>query len=187
MKSQVYRIYPGMICDSLEFFNDGAQLRVVSGGKVKSFKDLSFFHIQILRERIAAEPEACSELMRMHPDSEIKRIEQYAICNFSGLDYEPDILNGIVQQGEYWDCPKRGICPGEGKICKPLTYNGNIINAVEIKMIKLLVTDMTNEVMAETLLLPLGTFHKVKKSLYNKLGVYTKQEISIIAMHLNII
>ena len=194
MQYQIYhpmsrqnKIYPGLICNALEFFHDGYELRVLSGGILKSFRDLPYYFIQLIREKIAERAEVETELMRMHPDSEMKRIEQYAICNFSGLDYEPDIIKGVLQEGEYWDCPKRGICPGEGKICKQLTYNGHTISFQEIRMIKLLVTDMTNEVMAETLFLPMGTFHKIKKNLYQKLDVYTKQEIALIAIGLNII
>lgn len=181
------KILPGLLCDSVEFFMDGKDMKFLSSGKVKSFYDLPFLVFQLLREKINGDAPILKELMRMHPDSEMKRIEQYVICNFSGLDFTADINNGVLQEGEYWPCPLRGICPGEGIICKPLVYEGQVVNAVEIKMIKLLVTDLTNEVMAEEMCLPLGTFHKVKKNLYQKLNVSTKQEIAMIAVKLSIV
>lgn len=175
------------MCDSLEFFNTGSELKYFNQGRLRSFKDLPYSYIQIIRENIESDPALNTELMRMHPDSEMKRIEQFAICNFSGLDHEPDIQNGILQQGEYWDCPLRGNCISEGILCKPLTYKDHTINAVEISMIKLLITDMTNDIIASTMLLPLGTFHLFKKELYKKLCISTKQELTIIAIRLNII
>ena len=181
------KIYPGLLCDNLEFFKDGDTKKFISGGTVKHISDLPFYYLQLIREKIAQNKDVERELMRMHPDSEMKRVEQFIECNFSGLDYEPDIANNELQQGEYWDCPKRGICPAEGIVCKPLTYNGCAIAHLEVRMMRLLATDMTNEVMAEKLLLPYGTFNKVKARLYDKLGVYTKQEVSIIAMSLNIL
>jgi DNA-binding CsgD family transcriptional regulator len=187
MSGSTHKVYPGLLCNSIEFFNDGHNLKILSGGKVKPFDELSFMHIQIISEAIQANPEIEKELKRMHPDSEMKRIEQFAICNFSGLDYVPDIQNYVLQEGEYWDCPKKGCCLGEGIICKPLMYNGNKIIGQEIMLIKLLTTDKTNEVIASELSMPMGTFHFLKKNLYQKLNVSTKQEITIIAIHLNII
>jgi DNA-binding CsgD family transcriptional regulator len=184
---QPQRVYPGLMCDSVELFHDGKELKAITGGRVKSFSELSFYHFHTIREAIAADQEALAELMRMHPDSEMKRIEQFAICNFSGLDHEPDIRNGVLQQGEYWDCPKRGLCTGEGKICKALKYKDNVISPVEVTLMKMIVTTKTNEVIAAEMFLPLGTFHLFKRKLYEKLGVETKQEVALIAVALNII
>lgn len=187
METQLNKVFPGLMCDSLEFFNTGKDLMYFNKGRLRSFKELPFSYVQVIREKIKADPAIQSELMQMHPDSEMKRIEQFAICNFSGLDHEPDIQNGILQEGEYWNCPMRGSCIAEGILCKPLTYNGQPINAVEITMIKLLVTKMTNETIADTMLLPLGTFHMFKKHLYDKLKISTKQELTRIADRINII
>lgn len=181
------KIYPGLMCNSLEFFNTSQELKYFHQGRLQSFKELPFYYIQLIREAIQKDTAIEFELQRMHPDSEMKRIEQFAVCNFSGLDHEPDIENGVLQQGEYWDCPKRGICIAEGIICKSLSYNGNTLNTVEINMVKLLITDMTNEVIADKLVLALGTFHLFKKTLYKKLKVTTKQELTLIALSLNII
>lgn len=181
-------LIPGLACSSVEFFWVENELKFISNGTVKPFDELSFSHIQLIREAIASDDEIDFELKRMHPDSEYKRIHQFAICNFSGLDYTPDIKDGVLQKGEYWDCPKRGCCPGEGKICKTLQVNNNVIHAQEVEMIKMLTTEMTNEAIADNLLLPMGTFHLVKKKLYEKLGnIATKQELTKMAIKLNII
>jgi DNA-binding CsgD family transcriptional regulator len=180
-------LYPGLLCDSVEFFRFGKQLKFMTSGAVKPFYELSSMHYQLLREQAHADKDAWEVLMIMHPDSEMKRIEKYTSCNFSGLDYTPDIERGELQKGEYWDCPERGSCIGEGKICKPLTFNGQVISKLEIEIIKLSVTDKKNEAIAQELLLPLGTFHLIKKKLHEKLGVASKQQLVLIAIALNII
>lgn len=181
------KLYAGLACNNVEFFSDGSALMMFSGGRVRAFSELPFFHVQAIREAIKSSPQVDVHLRQMHPDSEMKRIEQFAICNFSGLDHHPDIANGQLQEGEYWDCPKRGLCPAEGILCKKFRYNGSELEQVEIRMIKLLTTDMTNEAMADELLLPLGTFHLIKKKLYEKLAVSTKQELTLIAVAANIV
>jgi DNA-binding CsgD family transcriptional regulator len=185
--SAAQKLYPGLTCDNVELFNDGHGLKAIYGGAVKAFHELPFLYIQAIKEAIQNNPAVKFQLERMHPDSEMKQIEQFAICNFSGLDHTADIAGGVLQEGEYWDCPKRGLCPAEGILCKQLQYNGKSISSVEIKMIKLLSTDMTNEAMADELFLRLGTYHLIKKKLYEKLGVSTKQEITLIGVALNII
>ena len=187
MSTQSNTVYPGLLCEGTEFFKDGQTDRFFYNGSVRSFNELPSYYIELVREEIERRPDAKDELTRMHPNSEMKRVQQFIHCNFSGLDFTPDIKGGVLQQGEYWDCPLRGICPGEGKICKQLTYQEQIITAVEIKMIKLSVTDMTNEVIAESLRLPLETFNLIKKRLYKRLSINTQQDLRLIAVATNII
>lgn len=181
------KILPGMLCNAVEFFTDGSQIRFINNGQIKAFSQLDYTTARIIGEKIASNPEIENQLRLMHPDSEIKRLEQYIVCNFSGLDSIGDITNGKLQEGEFWDCPKRGNCSGEGIICKAPRYNQELLTYREVSLIKLLVTDMTNEVIAESMVISLGTFHALKKVLYNKLNVSTKQQVTIIAMELNII
>jgi hypothetical protein len=42
--------------------------------------------------------------------------------SFYGLDFQGDIKNGELQDGEYWQCPNHGIAPHEGILCKLPTY-----------------------------------------------------------------
>ncbi|WP_162926924.1 LuxR C-terminal-related transcriptional regulator [Flavobacterium psychrotrophum] len=187
MHNHENKVYAGILCDNVEMFNDGKKLQVLRGGRRTSFNDLPFAYIQLIREAVAKNPDIDRHLKLMHPESEMKRIEQFAICNFSGLDFTPDIQNGQMQEGEYWNCPKRGVCPAEGIVCKPLSYQGQSLLGTEVVMMKLLTTDKTNDVIAEEMKLPKGTWEVMRTALYRKLEVTTKQEITIIALRLNII
>lgn len=181
------QLLPGIVNDDVEFFLDDDMLKVIAAGKVVDFTELSFSNIQILREEIEADKELKMHLLDMHPNSEYKRLEQFVRCRFGGLDYEGDITRNGVQKGEWWDCPLRGHCASEGILCKPVSFNGNQLNDKDISLVQLLATNYTNEHIAETMHLPLGSFHLAKKRLYQKLGVQTKQESTIIAQRLNLI
>jgi DNA-binding CsgD family transcriptional regulator len=182
------KIIPGLLDNTFEFFNFEDDVKFISDGKLKSFTEAPASVIIMLKEAIDKNPEAKAILIAWHPDSEFNQLKQFASCKFGGIDYSADIKNGELQNGEYWECPKAGSCAGEGKICTSPIYNGNILTKTEIELIKLSTTDKTNEAIAEELKLPMGTFHKYKHQLYEKLGhIQTKQCLTKVAYRLNII
>lgn len=181
------KFYPGMLDGSIELFVVEDEVKAMQNGKVYSFEELPYSVFQFLKEEIAADKDAQVVLKQMHPVSEYRRIEQFAHCRFGGLDHTPDFGSGKSQKGEYWNCPKRGKCSAEGVLCKLPEINGKQITAEEIKLIQLSTTTKTNEVIAEELNLPKGTFIKVKKQLYEKLNALTKQCVTRIAVLHNII
>lgn len=182
------KIIPGLLDNSIEFFNHSGDLKYISNGIVKDFNEASISVIMILKEALSNSPEAKLILMEWYPDSEFNQLKKFASCRFGGVDYTPDLVENNLQDGEYWPCPLRGSCIGEGKVCKSPKYNGHELSKIDIELIKLTTTDSTNEVIAEKLGLPLGTFHKHKLNLYQKLGnLQTKQCVTKVAYHLNII
>jgi len=181
------KLLPGMACNAVEFFIHHDELKAIQHGKVIDFTELSFSVIQLLKEEIKKNKEINLALHDMHPNSEMKRIEQFAKCRFGGLDFQGDMKNGQLQDGEYWGCPFHGSCEHEGVLCKLPTYHGSRLNKQDVQLLKLSATSKTNENIAEEMHLPMGTFHQAKKFLYEKLGIQTKQEAAIIAMELNII
>jgi hypothetical protein len=181
------KTFPGMACTSTEFFQHEKELKIIQNGTIKNFAESSFCTIQILKEEIEKNEAIKAALNELHPDSEMKRIEQFVLCRFGGLDFQPDIKDGIVQDGEYWPCPKRGQCSFEGTLCKLPKINGHRLNDLEILLMQKTSTDLTNDVIAEEASIPLGTFHKVKKELYEKLSIKTKQELVKVAIFFNII
>ena len=182
------RIYPGLNCSSIEFFNNNNELKVFTKGKMVDFEDLPYTHHVTLKDALNQIPEAKAILEEWHPDSEQQQLKKFASCRFGGLDFTPDIQDFNLQSGEYWDCPFRGSCKGEGIVCKNLTYQGNELTAADIKLLKLLGTNYTNEVLSEEMEMCQGTFNLFKKQLYAKLGgIQTKQEAVIIAVKLNLI
>lgn len=181
------RLFPGMATTATEFFVDQKELKFIHSGRILPFTELSFGIIRILEEKINQDKFLKLELFDMHPTSKMKRIEQFAKCRFGGLDFRADIIDGDIQEGDYWECPLRGSCKSEGILCKLPTYNGLQLQKQDVKLMQLLATDKTNEVIADEMQLPLGSFHKAKKNLYEMLNVQTKQEVVIISIKLNLI
>lgn len=184
------RMFPGMGDSFTEFFitiKETPSLNIIQNGKILPFSDISFSTMKILDEAIHQDKKVNLELHDMHPTSKMKRIEQFAICRFGGLDFTGDIEEGRLQNGEYWDCPLHGSCKSEGILCKLPTYNEQRLSTQEVQLLKLLTTDKTNEAIAEETKMAMGSFHKAKRILYNKLGIQTKQEATKIAYLLNLI
>lgn len=183
------KIYPGMISSEIEMFVVENELKVIQGGKISSFAELPYATFHLLREAIEADDDVKHHLKQMHPTSEYRRIEQFAKCRFGGLDHKADICVNAqeLQDGEYWDCPLRGNCLSEGVLCKMPIVGNERLKATEIKLIQLITTDKTNEVIAEEMDLPLGSLHKSKKKLYEKFKINTKQCLTKTAMAFNLI
>lgn len=181
------KLHPGMVDGAIELFVVENEVKAIQKGKVYSFEELPYSIFQFLKEAIAADKEAQKVLEEMHPVSEYRRIEQFAHCRFGGLDYTADFGSGESQDGEYWPCPKHGNCAAEGILCKLPEINGSRITKSELKLIQLSTTTMTNEVIAEEMNLPKGTFNKKMKDLHSKVGAYTKQCMTRIAVLHNII
>lgn len=181
------RQFPGMGDSGIEFFISDKETKMIQHGKVLPFTEIPFATLKILDEAIHADININLELHDMHPTSKPKRLEQFARCRFGGLDFVGDIIDGKLQEGEYHNCPKRGNCASEGILCKLPSYNGQQLSSQDIQLIQLLSTALTNDIIAEKMNLPMGSFHKAHHILYDKLGVQTKQEVTKIAYLLNLI
>lgn len=181
------RIYPGLSDSNVEFFISDDKTKAFSQGKIHDFYDLPFSVLMILQDALKQENDTDTILKAWHPESEMKRLEKFVRCRFGGLDFTPDIENLTLGKGEYWDCPLRGVCKGEGVVCKKPVYNNHVLTPKDIAAMRLLATSITNEALAEKLNLPMGTFNLFKKDLYKKLNVQTKQEVVVITMKLNLL
>lgn len=182
------KIIPGLLNDSFEFFNVNDEVKFMNNGILKSFTDLPSSIHSLLTQTIEKNPEVKAILQEWHPESDFHQLKQFISCRMGGLDFTPDITDGVLQEGEYWACPNSGNCKAEGILCKNPIYNGQEISKEEIKLIQLSTTNKTNEAIADEMDTPLGTYHKMKKQIHKKLGnIQTKQCLTKIAYELNII
>lgn len=182
------KFYPGMVNSAVEIFKKYDDLKFIAEGRVMSYQNAPFAIISIIDEAINEVENAKQILEEWHPNSPMKQNKQFAWCRFGGLDYSADIIDGVLQDGEYHECPKRGKCVGEGLLCKLPIYKGTRLTVQMVQLMKLLCTTDTNTVIAEKMNLPDGSYHLLKKKLYAALGgIQTKQEVALIARHLNIV
>lgn len=179
--------YPGMIDGSTEFFLYEKELKVIQNGVVKNFTDLSSYTMGMLKEAINADKPTKLALLEMHPNSEMRRLEQFAICRFGGLDFQADIKDNVLQDGEFFECPKRSACPHNGILCKLPVVNGTRLTHEDVQLMQLSTTELTNEAIADKMKLPLGSFHKKKNRIHSFLGVNTRPGITKFCSFLNLI
>lgn len=188
METTKQKFYPGLLGPDVEIFNDGDEVKFLSNGQVKPLSKAPFSLISILLEQLEKEPEAKKILEEWHPNSPMAQIHQFAGCRFGGLDYEADIKGNQLQDGEYHPCPHRGSCAAEGVLCKMPSINGNRLTLPMVQLMRHISGTDTNEVIAEKMNLPLGSYHLLKKQLYAILGnVQTKQEVALISRDLTIV
>ena len=179
----------GLMTADYEFFTIVDQVYFIHNGETKQIKELPYFVANEFINVINSEAKTKAILENWFPNQPQKQLEKFIGCRFGGIDEKPDFFASTktVGCGDHWNCPNRKFCLGDGIICQPLTYNGKVITSIEREMIKLLMTNDTNEVVAEKLGLAFGTFHKIKKQLYEKLNCQAKHILTQIAYKLNIL
>jgi hypothetical protein len=65
--------------------------------------------------------------------------------------------------------------------------NGTRLSVLQVRLMRLLASTQTNESIAHTLGLPLGSYHVEKKKLYGILAVQTKQEVALLCRDLGLV
>jgi DNA-binding CsgD family transcriptional regulator len=103
---------------------------------------------------------------------------RFCKCNFANLDATERDVESISSSGafrfEKVQCPLRGECPYEGRICMP-KYDSTL-SRQELRVMKLWYDGMDNEEIGDELYISPGTVKLHVKSAYQKLGVHTKAE-----------
>lgn len=186
-------IYPGMVSNDYEFFNHANELKVLTSGVTSTFDKLPAVILDAISEVLAQDFKAAAVIKSGALPVKGSALEVFTRCRLGGLDFTPDVQVSdcatqiTIQNGEYWDCPMRGKCAGEGIVCRMPEYNGERLSIIEVQIMKELHTVDTNEAIAERLGIPMGTYHFHKKHLYRKLGnLQTRHEVTRVADSLNI-
>ncbi|MFD2961307.1 MULTISPECIES: response regulator transcription factor [Olivibacter] len=130
----------GLVCNKVEIFANGDEPHCLTGGQTYSFEDFSDRTKEILQESLDNSDDDVHEgLTLMGKIDQEDRLKQFTYCMFGGFDHFHDIdENGKLGDIEYFDCGKRGNCPGEFLVCKlPQTDNGSLTKS-ETQVLKLI-------------------------------------------------
>lgn len=138
--------------------------------------------VQALRQYLEERPELQQLLEKLEPNSELKRLAKFIECRFGKTPPQYLLAEGQLKQGLYWNCPVRDLCPGEGIACSRFSFNNTELNAVEVKLMRLLAGYQPVTAIAAAMFLPEGTFNLFKRTLYRKLNVKTRAELREIAL-----
>lgn len=160
------QLLPGMTDSGTEFFTDqNGKIRAITNGQIINFENISPYLYRKVNEVMHADRQALQILKQWYPHSETEQLKKFVSCRFGGLDYCADFdKDNAPQCGEYVEC-----------------------HLQEIQLLRLISTPKTNESISDMLGIPLGTFHKIKKNLYRKLAIQTKQEALSFAYRLGLL
>ena len=100
---------------------------------------------------------------------------RFCKCNFGKLDTAEIDCKAIQSFSfEKVQCPLRGECPFEGKVCMP-KFN-TALSKKELEVMRLIYEGCSNEQVADRLYLSPFTVKNHIKSVYSKLGIHEKSE-----------
>lgn len=139
----------------------------------------------ILNNVRARYPEAYKSLEKCYHKSALNmRYYQYLMarrfckCNFSHLDATNKDVEDIGRDGRFHfekvNCPLRGECPFEGRICMP-KFDSTLTKAEE-RVMRLWYEGKSKEEIGEELYVSPATVKNQIKSAYLKLGVHSEAE-----------
>ena len=130
------------------------------------------------KDAYAAFEEIFGKCKRNLPFYKFKIVKQFIRCNFSRLDttsIDIDSLGGQERFNvEKVDCPMRGECPFEGRICcaKPSTT----LSPAERRVAVLWFDGMEKNEIAEELYLSFDTVNNHIRNIYKKINVHDKAD-----------
>ncbi|GAA4327592.1 hypothetical protein GCM10023149_31090 [Mucilaginibacter gynuensis] len=179
----------GLLDNNVEFFVDAdLQAYKLKNGTRIAFDDFDNETMDVIRRNMWQYPEKVAELMLMGITNTHEMLRQYLICNYGGFDNKADMVDGQLQESEYWPCPKRGQCPHEGRLCDNLrTDTGEVLTRREIEVLKVVAKGKLDKEIADQLFISLGTVTTHTKNIRAKTGLYRKVDLARFATQKNLI
>ncbi len=176
----------GLVDENVEVFVHGDQLKATYSGRVMDFLSLPVhiinrFYDLLIEDEQAREEFLCHKIMDMG-----LMLKEYVRCNFGGWDNEPDLENGSFNR-EYWNCPYRGECPYNEKICPKLEVKNGSLSRKEIDVIRLIARGLTYDQMGDRLNISPYTAQTHSRNIHKKLGVQCNAEVTAFAFRNNLV
>lgn len=170
----------GLLDHNYEFFtHEGVHAFCLTHSKVIPFEEWDEELLSKIEAQLLRMPRKLVALTDMGIFTRKQMIEQFIICNYGGFDHKADMINGKLQDTEYWACPNRGKCPQEGTLCDGLkTDTGNQLTHRELEVIKLTAKGHMDKEIATMLDISLTTVHTHAKKIRLKTGLFRKTDIT---------
>ena len=170
--------------EGLEFYTiDGEVWYITSDGRNEKLDESRKDIIATLIDRMMeCYPEAYKSLSEYYQKAAMS-VSRYRFliarrfckCNFGKLDTaEQDCKPSLSFCFEKVECPLRGECKLEGKVCMP-KFN-SALSKKELEVMKLIYEGCSNDEVADRLYLSPFTVKNHIKSVYSKLGIHEKSE-----------
>jgi DNA-binding CsgD family transcriptional regulator len=178
----------GLADEQYEIFINKGELLVLHNGRTTSF-DLIPERIQdAYLQHMLANKTAMESLKNDFGHTDIKpMLKQYVMCNFGNFDSVPDMDKDGTVFPECWDCGKRGVCPGEGKVCGRIKGPHGVLERVETEIFFLLVSGKSHKEIAAIRGKHIQTIETQLRDIRTKLGCHSSIEVMNYALNRNLI
>lgn len=177
----------GLINHDIEFFDFNNQTLAIYNGVVKTVNELPNEIHELIWSHFSSNPEIIKVLEENGFKSKDEQLQKIISCRFGGFDSVSDIQNLSVNQSEYFDCGNRGNCSMEGIVCSFPEYNNHVLTPFDLKIIKLLSTELTLPAIADELKVCNNTLDNKKKILFEKFKVLSRPRLVALAFENNLI
>lgn len=168
----------GLLDHNYEFFtHEGVHAYCLTHSKVIPFelwedKLINSIFLQIPKVKLAL-------LIQIGLKGKREQVQQFTICNYGGFDHKADMVDGVLQETEYWACPNRGKCPHEGTLCDGLkTDTGNFLTGREIEYAKHTAQGHLDKHIATLMNISIHTVTTHSKNFRKKTGLFRKTDIT---------
>lgn len=180
----------GLLNHHYEFFasEDAAVLEAycLNHGHVIPFEKFSDELINSIDIQIS--PVKRLAIRAMGVTGRLEEVKQFLVCNYGGFDHKPDMVDGKLQQSEFWACPRRGSCAQEGILCDRLkTDTGNNLSPQEVVVIKRIASGELDKEIAVNLKISKHTVTTHTRNIRRKTGLFRKADITGFAYQKNLI
>jgi len=180
----------GLIDNRIEFFSDPTNRETsfaLVNGQVHLITEAPDFIKQMILTDIEASPDKQLALTYLGYRTEDQQLAKYISCGYGAFDSEPDVVDGKLQPGEYWPCPKRGYCIAQGILCSPLKLKFGILSGREVEVLTLIGQGKLDKEIGEALCISTETAKNHSKSIRFKSGLENKPELVALAYQKNLI
>ena len=170
---------------SIEFYGLPERMEVqwLQNGHSHTFKELDRQSFAILGNAYNSNAQARAHISHIVDEngrfiSYARQVEIYTYFMFGGLDGNPDMVDGELQEPENYrhqeDCPSLAF--------KKIKLNGSPLKPREIRMIDLMMEDHLDVVIAEEMGIAIPTYNQHKKELFTKTGTSNKAALMVAAV-----
>lgn len=115
----------------------------ISKGVTRRFGELPLQTLYDLHDELLSDTRALKGMRLMGVTGDDEMLEHYNYCNRGRLDKIPDITASGKKTKEFFDCGRRGTCPGRGEVCSELCINGSRITHREFECMRLIGVGLT--------------------------------------------
>ncbi|MBN2747422.1 MAG: hypothetical protein JXR34_11910 [Bacteroidales bacterium] len=168
-----------------EFVDDNGRLKMIKIDFLE-FENFPYSIVKKFNDSLQADKKAQLGLELMKTPEDFK-LEQYAICLHGGLDDMPDIDENGETTFEFFDCGKRGHCPGEGLVCKNMLCQFGTLSPRLIQYLSYTPKDMHDKDIADEMGVKLTTISTFRKRSQDAIGVNSKAALAAFAIQKNLI